>query len=339
MRASWDFNNNGDSTNSEMVNPVINGEEFHLVDTGPFPQRYSHNCGEGPALTSTSSRMYAFHRGTGRQIHINTYNGSSWSGWRGTGSGTLTSSPAAVAWTDRNGAARIDVFANGGEDMSGISTVFWQSSWDGGATFSPWTPIPGGGNLTAAPAVTAKEGTLYLFGRGTNGRLYSRTLVPVWNQQFGEYEYNWTSWAQRTTDWMNSAPAAANYRNDQVQVWYTRTDLHPYQVWWSDTTGSWAGPAQPGGSVGNIIGAMGLMQWNDRFEVYGRGTDQRTYYKWYSSSWSNWTLLSQLSAIKSGLASAYFGGHSHLIARAAGGNLVWSPPIYTAWQNLGGIAI
>src|SRR5262245_4650987 len=327
------------SNNSNMINPIINGEEYHLSPNGPFPIRYSHNCGEMPGVTSTSSRMFAFVRGTDRSIFINTYNGSSWSGWRGTGSGLLTSSPTAVAWTDRNGSPRIDVFANGAEDLNGISQVYWQTSWDGGATFGPWTAI--GGNLTTAPAVTAKEGTLWLFGRGTNGTLYSRTLVPHWLPNFGEDEYLWNAWEQRTTDRMSSAPSAASYRNDQVQAWYTRSDLHPYQVFWSDTTQTWAGPMQPGGAVGNIIGAMGLMQWSDRFEVYGRGTDQRTYYKWFSDAagWSNWAQLSQVSAIKSGVASTIFGGHSQLFARAANGNVLWSPPSYAPWVNLGGVAI
>lgn len=327
------------SSNANMIHPIINGEEFSLSPSGPFPIRYSHNCGEIPGVTSTSTRMHAFVRGTNREIFINTYNGSSWSSWRSTGAGLLTSAPTAVAWTDRNGSARIDLFANGAEDLNGISQVFWKTSWDGGNTWGGWSAI--GGNLTTAPAVTAKEGTLWLFGRGLNGTLYSRTLVPRWLPNFGEYEYIWNAWEQRTSDRLNSAPTAANYRNDQVQVWYTRSDLHPYQVFWSDTTGSWAGPMQPGGSVGNLTAAIGLMQWSDDFEVYGRGTDRRVYFKRYDpgSGWNNWTLFSGLGVVHSGIASTLFGGHSQLFARAANGNLWWSPPVYSPWVNLFGVAI
>ncbi|MCI0689416.1 MAG: M23 family metallopeptidase [Sporichthyaceae bacterium] len=334
----YDFNNNGDSTNAEQIRPIFNGEEFNIPANGPYPQRYSHNCGEGPAATSTSSRMDVFVRGTNREIYQNTStNGSTWSGWRSTGVGLLTSSPTAVAWTDRNGSPRIDLFANGAEDGGGISQVFQKTSYDGGNTWGSWVAI--GGNLTTQPAAAAKEGTLYLFGRGTNGTLYSRTLVPRYIQQLDYYEYNWNNWVQRTSDRLNSAPTAANYRNDQVQVWYTRTDLHPYQVFWSDTTQTWEGPMQPGGGIGNITAAMGLMQWSDRFEVYGRGTDRRVYYKWYSSSWTGWSQLSNLSATSGGLASTLFNGHSQLFSRGQSGNVLWSPPIYAPWVSLGGVAI
>ncbi len=333
----YDFDGNGDSTNAEQVRPIFNGEEYNIPGDGPYPQRYSHNCGEGPSATSTTTRMDVFVRSTDRQIWQNTStNGSTWSGWRSTGAGLLTSSPAAVAWTDRNGSARIDLFANGAENGSGISQVFQKTSYDGGTTWGSWIAI--GGNLTTQPAAAAKEGTLYLFGRGTNGALYSRTLTPRWLPQLGEYEYIWNSWVQRSTDWLNSAPTAANYRNDQVQAWYTRTDLHPYQVFWSDTTQTWEGPMQPGGAVGNITAAMGLMQWSNFFEVYGRGTDRKIYYKYYSSTWSGWTQLSNLSATSGGVSSTLFNGHSQLFSRGIGGNVLWSPPVYTPWVSLGGVA-
>ncbi|HET9649621.1 MAG TPA: M23 family metallopeptidase, partial [Microlunatus sp.] len=44
----YDFNHDGDGETDEMVNPVIQGVEYHLSPNGPFPTVTSHNgCGGG----------------------------------------------------------------------------------------------------------------------------------------------------------------------------------------------------------------------------------------------------------------------------------------------------
>ena len=176
---------------------------------------------------------------------------------------------------------------------------------------------------------------------GDHGNLYSRTTARHYDPRLGEYSYTWNAWERRTTDTLNSAPSAASFRNDQAQAWYIRADLHPYQVWWSGTTQAWAGPAQPGGSVGNLTGALGIMQWSDNFEVYGRGTDRKVWFKWYRSVWSNWIQQSTLGTVNSSVAATLYGGNTNLFARGPSGNVVWSP--YAAgwqpWTSLGGVIL
>lgn len=328
-QASWGF------AGAERVRPWLNGVEYGQANSQTWPNVYSNNCGEMPAATSSGGRMDVFVRGTNREIYQRTYT-SSWSDWRSTGAGVLSSAPAAVAWTDRNDSPRIDLFANGSEKVNGTTDVYWQTSWDGGNTWGGWQLI--GGNLTTQPAATVLDGTLYLFGRGIDHRLFSRKLVPTWHNNFGEWIYNWNAWEARTNDRLNSAPSAATYLG-QVQVWYTRQDLRAYQVFTDG--GPWAGPIEPGGSVGNLTGAMGIMQWSDDFEVYGRGTDGRIYFKWYdhAGGWRNWSQLSTLGVANSGIGATNHTGHTNLFIKGSNDQIKWArwdSNGLSPWTDLGG---
>jgi hypothetical protein len=333
--ASWGFEG------SERVRPWFNGREFGQVNT-EWKSVYSNNCGEMPAATSTSSRMDVFVRGTDRRIYQRTFT-TAWSAdWRSTGPGILSSAPAAVAWTDNNGLDRIDLFANGAEDANGLTQVYWQTSFDGGTTWQPWQLLVGG-NLSTQPAAAVLHGSLYLMGRGTDGHLYSRVLTPTFQPRVGEWSYTWGGWQRRTTDVLNSAPSATSYGTDQVQVWYTRPDRRPYQVFWIDSSRTWAGPIQPGGAAGSITSALGVVQWTDNLELYGRGTDGRVYYKAYrpNSGWGDWFQQPDLGLANSGVGATVHGGNTNLFVRGSAGNVLWTQWVggWQGYTNLGGQAL
>lgn len=324
----------------ERVRPRLNGVEYGKANNETTYNVYSNNCGEMPGVASTSTRMHVFVRGTDRALYQKTYAGSWPPFWTRVEGRVLSSAPTAVAWTDRNGFARVDVFANGDTDAAtGLSNVLQKTSYDGGVTFQPWENI--GGNLTTQPAVTILGGALHLFGRGTNGHLWSRKYTGAWSAGLQEYVYSWNAWQERSTQVMYSAPSAASYV-DQVQVLYTDTNQRPNQVFWSNTTQSWAGPMQPGGSTRPITGAMGTMQWDNDLEIYGRGTDRKIYFKFFDQTggWANWSLQS-LGEVHSGVGATNFGGHTNLFARGTPGNILWTRYLngWQAWVSLGGIAI
>ncbi|HEY3142319.1 MAG TPA: GH25 family lysozyme [Acidimicrobiales bacterium] len=292
--------------------------------------------GEMPAATSTASRMDVFVRGTNFAVFQNTYTGS-WSGWRSTGNAYLSSAPAAVAWTDRNNTARIDLFGNGARKADGSTDVYWQTSYDGGQTWQGWQLLPGGGHLSMQPAAAVLNGTLYVFGRGIEGHLYSQALVPTWQPQFGEWAYSWAGWQRRTTDVLNSPPSATRY-GTQLQVTYTRSDLAPYQTFTTDGT-NWTTPAVLGGAdVGAITGAMGITQRSGEFRVYGRGTTGNIFVKSYGSgSWGTWNPLNELGTTGSGIGAATFGGDVYIFALGPNGEIRWTrPDLHQGWNPLGG---
>jgi hypothetical protein len=93
-------------------------------------------------------------RGTNDLVHLNTYNGSGWSGWAQIPGGMTTQhAPAATVRTLNT----LDIFVR-----SGTGEVRW-ITWDG-AAWSGWKTVPGG--VDSGPAVVADTSSrMWLFAR------------------------------------------------------------------------------------------------------------------------------------------------------------------------------
>jgi len=93
--------------------------------------------------------------------------------------------------------------------------------------------------------------------------------------------------------------------------------------------------------VGNLTGALGIMQWERQLRGLRPGHRSKVWFKWYRSVWSNWIQQSTLGTVNSSVAATLYGGNTNLFARGPSGNVVWSP--YAAgwqpWTSLGGVIL
>ncbi|KJK79414.1 hypothetical protein H634G_05005 [Metarhizium anisopliae BRIP 53293] len=152
------------------------------------------------------TRTDLFMRGADNAIHHKYYDGAAWTPgvetWTSLG-GNTTGSPKAICW----GANRIDVFARSAADKS----VLWKA-WDG-AKWVPegadWTSL-GGTALEDVAAVSSGVGHLYLFIRGADNTVYSKSYSD------GKWEPSTTEWGHHEEDLASqiSSPISALAYND-----------------------------------------------------------------------------------------------------------------------------
>ncbi|KFG82756.1 carbohydrate-binding protein [Metarhizium anisopliae] len=152
------------------------------------------------------TRTDLFMRGADNAIHHKYYDGAAWKPgvetWTSLG-GNTTGSPKAVCW----GPDRIDVFARSAADKS----VLWKA-WDGTKWVpegADWTSL-GGTALEDVAAVSSGVGHLYLFIRGADNTVYSKSYRD------GKWEPSITEWGHHEEDLASqiSSPISALAYND-----------------------------------------------------------------------------------------------------------------------------
>ena len=130
-------------------------------------------CGNEFNISGGGSFFELFAKGTDGQIYQNVFSGSvpGFGKWLQVPGNGLTRVALTVAPTPGTGLTQAHLFATGTDD--GIYFNEWFDTWSG------WTAVPGGGLTDAAlAAVTSNatgsdgSGTLFLFAKGTDDRIY-----------------------------------------------------------------------------------------------------------------------------------------------------------------------
>jgi hypothetical protein len=185
--------------------------------------------------------------------------------------GDVTSdSPAVVS----RGQDKLDVF------VRGLNNTLLTRSFDGaGGGWSGWEEVPGGLQLTSAPAAVRWQGQIDVFARGPGP---DHALWHTWKEN-GTWSGRW----ERLGGVLTSAPTVASWRPGRLDVFVRGSDLRLHQRYcdiklsgnsvcdgsdWSP----WQQPAVGGGDLGSAAAAV---SWGKgRIDVFTRGTDSQAYH-------------------------------------------------------------
>ncbi|MFZ4663224.1 MAG: PA14 domain-containing protein [Caldilineaceae bacterium] len=217
-----------------------------------------------PSCVANNGRLDCFVRGTDNALHQQTWNGSSWSGWKRIGQ-TLTAAPSCTV-----AGARYDCFFRGSDN------ALWQIySLDGNTWQGPFNL---GGSLTEAPSCVVNNGRYDCFGRGTDNALYQQT----WNGS------RWLGW-KRIGQTLTSAPNCT-VNGARLDCFYRGSDNAQQQMLSGDGT-TWAGPYHQGGA---LTGAPSCLANQERWDCFNRGMDNALYQMtWNGVLWSKRIWLGQ----------------------------------------------
>lgn len=241
---------------------------------GPYVKTYTPAGGWAPLVNLgggtldtpaicwwNTNSMSAFLRGINNQMHINTWNGNSWSGWSSLG-GNCTSGPAACSW----GPGRIDTFVRGSDN------AMWWSYYNNGV----WTNAGSlGGNCTSAPAACSwGSGRIDTFVRGSDN--------AIWHQSYSDG--TWSAGAS-LGGYATSAPAACSWGSGRIDTVVRGSDNALY--WQYYQNGNWSA----GTSLGGVCaGAPTICSPGaGTLYVFVRGTNDHLYQNIYANSaWSGY---------------------------------------------------
>ena len=195
------------------------------ASAGNSPQAPALPCAHKAAVSTSSCKVRTAPYG------INTYTGTSWSGWQSL-SGKLTASPAATSPTS----GVFDVFVRGTD-----GAIWERTTTNGGSSWSAWSGI--GGQLASGtgPAVCSQGSRLDVFVQGTDGALWHKTYTGT----------SWSGW-QSLSGKLTASPAATSPGNNLVDVFARGTDG---AVWYKAWDGiAWSNWRSPGGRLASNTG-------------------------------------------------------------------------------------
>ena len=152
----------------------------------------------------------------GNRIWLIQRRDGNWGSWIPLDGDTAPVAPAATAYGDD----RIDMFV-----VAPNGNLLHQK-YEGGAWLNGWENLDG--VLTSAPAAAVSNGTLFVFGRGTDGALWYRSFNGQWS--------GWASLGGTIT----SAPVAATWSKTQLVVSALGSDGQIYQIIYDGGWGNWA---------------------------------------------------------------------------------------------------
>jgi hypothetical protein len=109
------------------------------------------------------------------------------------------------------------------------------------------------------------NGTLYLFGRGTNGNLYSRTTARHYDPRLGEYSYTWNAWERRTT-------------GTDRKVWFK---------WYRSVWSNWIQQS----TLGAVNSSVAATLYGGNTNLFARGPSGNVVWSPYAAGWQPWTSL------------------------------------------------
>ncbi len=186
-------------------------------------------------------------------------------GWEQVGpvDGSCLGSPAAVI-TNIDGTTTLIVACEGTNNqlyyhLAGVPSAGALPVFDSG-----WTSL--GGVLTAPPAVATVDGVITFFVRGTNGRIYTRTLTSGYTE---------TPWA------CVGAPAAAQQATTGITVFACEGTN---DALWEATSsgGGWTAAVSLGGA---LIGSPAIAASSEQIEFFAEGTTHAVYERTTATGW------------------------------------------------------
>ena len=153
----------------------------------------------------------------------------------------------------------------------GLDNALWQNSATLPASGLPtltsgWTSL--GGVLSAAPAVAPVGGAITFFVRGTNGRIFTRTLTAG---------YATTPWSCIGT------PAAALQPATGITVFACQGTDHA--LWYATDPGTGWTPAASLGGI--LIGGPGIAATSSQIELYVEATNHSVVWRTPTSIWND----------------------------------------------------
>jgi hypothetical protein len=191
---------------------------------------------------------------------------------------------------------------------------------------SPWSKLDG--RMPDAPALAASTNELFLCVRGSDNKIYLRSLTGS----------GWGAWSPVPGS-TPSAPSVAVF-NGRLYLAVRGSSGNTIYVNSMDLTSRiWAGWQLLDGRTPD---APALAAASDGSALYlvARGLDNRIYYKRFASSWGAWSPIS--GSTISAPAAASFSGRLYISARGSSGNTIYvnsmdlTSRIWAGWQLLDG---
>ena len=218
------------------------------------------------AVSWGPNRIDLFVRGLARDIYQDTYNGTTWSGWKKISNGAASSNPTVASW----GVNRLDVFYRGATG-SGNGAVEHLYSADGGTT---WGADSLGGVARGEPRVISRgPGLLDVVIVQPDSGVYHKgysTSANAWNPAPD------AAWESLSGSALGLATLASP-NIDEFDVIDVGRDHALYQRQWTFSKG-WAAwvPLDETGVTSAVTATSGT----NRFDIFYKGSSQEARHKW-----------------------------------------------------------
>ncbi len=144
----------------------------------------------------------------------------------------------------------------------------------------------------------------------------------------------WSQW-EDLGGVLTTAPAAASWGQNRIDVFSGGTDNAMWHKWWDGSR--WSDWENLGGS---LTSAPAAVSWGpNRIDVFARGTNNDLIHKWWDGrTWSNWESLG--GTLTSGpTVSSRQPNQLEVFARGQNNNLIkrtWNGSRWEDWQTIGG---
>src|SRR5699024_3117652 len=144
----------------------------------------------------------------------------------------------------------------------------------------------------------------------------------------------WSGW-ESLGGTIASAPAAASWQPNRLDVFARGTDNALWHIWWNGR--SWSGWESLGG---NITSAPAAVSWGpNRIDVFARGTDDALWHIWWNgNNWSEWeglggptTSAPPVPSRRSNQLDVFARGTDNALWKRT-----WNGNRWEDWQSLGG---
>ncbi|HJQ35700.1 MAG TPA: hypothetical protein VKB93_01045 [Thermoanaerobaculia bacterium] len=198
------------------------------------------------------------------------------------------------------------------------------------ASWSGWRLVEGGGITDAAASATVYNGSMYLFAKGKDAKLYvnrGRTDGSGWGA--------WTEVAG--AGYTNAAPASAAHGGN---LYLFAPGIKDHAVYVNKFNGkAWSGWSQlPGGGLTDV--ALTAATHKGEVYLFGKGlADHKVYVnKWSGKAWTGWSEVPGGGYTDAAMAATSAGGKLHLFARGIKDRGVYVNTLtnsWSGWQRLG----
>jgi Repeat of unknown function (DUF346) len=183
-----------------------------------------------------------------------------------------------VSGATMGGTGPATTYVNGGPGLVAVDTS--SQVWFNNSSVGVWSSI--GGSATSSPAATTlSNSVIYVFVRGTDNALWSKTTT--------DNGTSWSSWYSLGGQLAsNTGPAVCSWGSGRLDVFVQGTDGALWHKWY--TGGAWSGWESLGGKLTSSPAAAPPA--TNQIGVFVRGTDGACWYKeWTGTAWSGWKSL------------------------------------------------
>jgi hypothetical protein len=267
------------------------------------------------AVSAFNSTEKVFARGVNNEIYINTWSGSSWSGFTTLQTGAVfAGNPTAVQF-----GSALGVYARG------VNNEIYGNSWNG-TNWTGFTSLQTGATFASDPvAVQFDSTTLNIFARGTDNQLYENT----WNGTA------WTGFQLLQAGAVFVGNPTAIKFGAKEYVFARGIDNQLYVNTWTSGS-SWSGFTSLQTSA-TFAGDPVVFQFGNVLNVFARGIDNQLYGNWLDTSWHSFSLLQSGAYFISDPSVAKFGTEEKIFARGTDNQLYENTWNGTAWTGFGSL--